>query len=100
MMEKNELKKELMKTKVMAEFSHYCAGNLYYKVWTAGGTYQFPIATVESSALPSSMLSAITEEVTLSSDLGSTWFHAQEKASLLWRWIDKAIDAGEFVKVN
>lgn len=98
-MEKNELKKELMKNKVMAMFSHYCAGNLYYKVQTSEGTYQFPIATVESAALPSSMLSAIMEEVTLSSDLGLTAFNAQEKAFMFWRWIDKAIDAGEYVKV-
>jgi hypothetical protein len=89
-MEKNELKKELMKTKVMAEFSHYCAGNLYYKFWTSEATYQFPIATIEKTY----------DVVELSSDLGTTAFNASEKASMLWRWIDKAIDKGEFQKVS
>jgi len=100
-MDKNELKKELIKTKVMAEFAHYCAGNLYYRVATQEGTFQFPIATVEpteAAYLPSKQMHV---DVThLSSDLGTTAFPAREKASMLWRWIDKAIDAGEFLKVN
>ena len=92
-MDKNELKKELMKTKVAAVFSHYCAGNLYYKVWTTEGTYQFPIATTEVIGFNYPMLQ-------LSTDLGTTAFNAEEKASMLWRWIDKAIDADELQKVQ
>ena len=107
-MEKNELKKELMKTKVMAEFTHYCAGNLYYKVWTAEGTYQFPIATIENIHSVSNVNGFTDMDgnvetydvVELSQDLGTTAFNAEEKASMLWRWIDKAIDADELQKVQ
>lgn len=99
-MEKNELKKELMKTKVMAEFSHYCAGNLYYKFWTTEGMYQFPIATTESMSVGHiDQHGNPVDSIKLSSDLGTTAFNAQEKASMLWRWIEKAIDAGELQKV-
>lgn len=42
-----EVKKELYKSKVMAKFSHYVSGNLYYKVELEEGMYQFPINTVE-----------------------------------------------------
>ncbi len=98
-MDKNELKKELFKTKVMAEFSHYCAGNLYYTVQTADGGYQFPIATVEKESNETSD-GELHVDMYLSTDLGTTAFNAQERASMLWRWIDKAIDGGEFVKVN
>ena len=97
-MEKNELKKELMKTKVMAEFSHYCAGNLYYKFWTSEATYQFTIATVEYSSKTDAE-GDFQVDMNLSSDLGTTAFNASEKASMLWRWIEKAIDAGELQKV-
>jgi len=107
-MEKNELKKELMKTKVMAEFSHYCAGNLYYKFWTSEATYQFPIATIENRHSVDNASGFVDMDgnvetydvVELSSDLGTTAFNASEKASMLWRWIEKAIDAGELQKVS
>lgn len=53
--------------------------------------HQFPISTVEDKDAPSQMK--------LSTDLGTTPFNASERASMLWRWIDKAIDAGEFVEM-
>ncbi len=46
-MDKNEVKKDLYKSKVNAKFSHYVSGNLYYTVELADGIYQFPIATIE-----------------------------------------------------
>jgi hypothetical protein len=104
-MEKNELKKELMKNKVEAEFSHYCAGNLYYRIVTSEGTYQFPIATVDNEkwAIEAGMSSndspPVFKSVRLSSDLGTTAFNTKERASMLWRWIDKAIDKGEYIKL-
>ncbi len=36
----------------------------------------------------------------LSSDLGTTSFYAEIKGSELSRWITKAIDKGEFIKVS
>lgn len=48
-----EVQKELMKSKVMAKFSHYTSGNMYYTVELESGVYQFPIGTVEKGALVS-----------------------------------------------
>lgn len=92
-MNKNEIKKDLYKSKNMAKFSHYSLGNLYYNVeLTSGGIYQFPIAVVESAndgAL----------NIQLSADLGSTDFGLEVKGSELNRWIAKAIDKEEFIKI-
>lgn len=98
-MEKNELKKQLMLQKTMANFGHYCAGNLYYCVMADGEMHQFPIATVEYKSHTSAEGEHIID-MELSADLGTTPFPASERASMLWRWIDKAIDAGEFIKLD
>ncbi len=89
-MESNEVKKELLKNKTVAKLSHYCAGNLYYQVQLEDVLYQFPISTIESEG----------EIISLSSDLGTTQFDSEIKASFLNRWIDKAIKSSEFIKVN
>jgi len=82
---KNEIKKDLYKSKNMASFSHYISGNLYYNIVVFGELYQFPISTY---TYPS-----------LSEDLGTTTFEAEMKGSELNRWIAKAIDKGEFIKI-
>jgi hypothetical protein len=100
-MDKNEVKKDLYKSKNMAKFSHYVSGNLYYTVELSDGTYQFPIATVEVRYFidgPSN--ESETEELILSEDLGTTTFYSEMKGSDLNRWISKAIDKGEFVKIK
>jgi hypothetical protein len=89
----NEIKKELLKSKVNANFSHYIAGNLYYVVTIEDGTYQFPIATVESA-------NDGHLNIKLSADLGTTAFESTIKASMLNRWIEKAIINDEFIKIN
>jgi hypothetical protein len=100
-MEKNEVKKDLYKSKNMAKFSHYVSGNLYYKVELSVGTYQFPIATVEEQIDEAIMGdNGIIELYTLSEDLGTTEFAAEIKGSDLNRWISKAIDKGEFIKLG
>ena len=88
MIDKNEVKKDLYKSKVNAKFAYYCHGNLYYNVETLGGLYQFSISTVD------------TEEGGLSVDLGTTPFNAEIKASDLNRWIAKAIDKDAFIKIG
>jgi hypothetical protein len=93
-MNANEVKKDLYKSKNMAKLSHYVSGNLYYTVELADGTYQFPIATVEYHPRPDYALRQI-----LSEDLGTTTFEAEMKGSDLNRWISKAIDKGEFIKI-
>lgn len=87
-----EIKKDLYKTKTMARFSHYMGGNLYYHVDLVDGTYQFPIATIESA-------NDGEFGVQLSSDLGTTSFYAEIRGSELSRWISKAIKNEAFIKL-
>jgi hypothetical protein len=104
MFDKNEIKKDLYKSKVMAQFSHYCHGKLYYKIVVMEELYQFPISTVEEGPTFNDDESGLSmyeiETVVLSSDLGTTEFGAEIKGSELNRWIAKAIDKGEFIKVG
>ena len=86
-MDKNEVKKELIKNKSVAVFDHYLAGNLYYNVEVLGKRYQFPISVFE------------TDGETLSHDLGITPFDEQIKASYLNRWVDKAIEKDLFIEI-
>ena len=91
-MNKNEVKKFLYKNKeLMAKFSHYISGNLYYTVALEDGIYQFPISTVDTIFGSS--------DYALSADLGTTSFDSEIKASFLNRWIDKAIGAEVFIKI-
>ena len=105
MFNKNEIKKELLKSKVMSKFSHYSNGKLYYNVQLNDGLYQFPISTIEEHIEYMSPENEGEDEIEiksikLSSDLGTTNFDAQIKASFLNRWIDKAIDSEEFIKIG
>ncbi len=96
-----EVKKELYISKVSAKFSHYTAGNLYYKIELSDGLYQFPIATVETDYMSPENEGEDEIEVTvLSADLGTTSFENEMKASDLNRWITKAIEKNEFVKIK
>jgi len=95
-MNKNDIKKELMLGKAPARFSHYCAGNLYYTVVLVEGKFQFPVPTVESVFDQD----ADTERTILSPDLGTTTFEKQMPGALLIRWISKAVDSGDFVKID
>jgi hypothetical protein len=96
-MDKNEVKKDLYKSKEMADFSHYISGNLYYNIKVGFDIYQFPIPTVEKVPYNAADESENTQ---LSSDLGTTTFGREMRGSHLIRWIDKAIDNGEFVMVE
>jgi hypothetical protein len=138
----NEIKKDLYKSKADAVFMYYSAGNLYYSVPLADGTYKFPISTVEEikeskvvkisieegnpivdidestqssnseSETESVHVSIDSEEplaltvftlttsVNLSSDLSTTPFESVMKGSLLIRWIQKAVESEDFVKIT
>ncbi len=87
---KNEVKKILYKTKVMAKFSHYVSGELFYTVEIEDNTYQFPIETIEKNE----------DIISLSSDLGTTTFSNEIRGSELNRWITKAIDKNLFIKIR
>lgn len=125
-MDKNKVKIELYKSKVMAKLSHYVSGNIYYTVQMEDGKYQFPIETVEDGPVsvnevyedkveyltaekgkfvsPGISTKTPATEVKytklLSSDLGTTSFYNEMKASELNRWIGKAIDKKEFIKIG
>ena len=95
-----EIKKELYKTKEMAKFSHYIAGNLYYTIVLWGVTYKFPISTIETDYIePFEEGEDEREIIVLSSDLGTTEFASEIRGSELARWIQKAIDSKEFLEV-
>ena len=95
-MNANEVKKDLYKSKNMAKLSHYISGNLYYTVELINGIYQFPISAVEQNKNEF----GIAIGLKLSSDLGTTPFESEMKGSDLNRWIVKAIDKGEFIKIG
>lgn len=91
-----EVKKDLFKSKAMAGFSHYTAGNLYYQVELADGVYQFPISTIE----PNENEFGVSLGLKLSEDLGTTTFNAEIRGSELSRWISKAIKNETFIKLG
>jgi hypothetical protein len=99
MIDKNEVKKDLYKSKNMAKFSHYVSGNLYYTVILTDGIYQFPIPVVEEIDRTGIKCECEPITVQLSEDLGTTTFDDEMKGSDLNRWIGKAIDKGEFIKI-
>ncbi len=103
-MEKNEVTKYLFKNKdLMAIFSHYSNGNLYYTVKIEDSIYQFPIETVEEGPTFNGDESRLSmyevSTIVLSSDLGTTKFDNEIKASYLNRWISKSIDKEDFIKI-
>jgi hypothetical protein len=97
MLDLTTIKKDLYKSKAMANFSHYCAGNLYYTVMIEDSKYQFPLETVEYEEYGSTFTQG---NMSLSSDLGTTSFGTEIKASELIRWIGKALEKGELIKVG
>jgi hypothetical protein len=102
-MNANEVKKELYKSKVNAKFSHYIAGNLYYTVELETGTYQFSLETVDVREVVDKGwdgIDDIPKKYSLSSDLGTTSFENEMKASDLNRWIVKAIESDNFIKIK
>ena len=99
----NEVKKDLYKTKANAVFSRYVAGNLYYKIVFMGDIYEFPISTVEIDYIephPDDEGRDEREIIVLSSDLGTTEFSSEMKGSELNRWIQKSIEKNEFIKIS
>jgi hypothetical protein len=100
MFNETEIKKDLFKSKAMAKFSHYIAGNLYYNIEVFGDTYEFPISTVEKVIETDSFEREEIQTLRLSSDLGTTRFESEIRGSELSRWISKAIKAETFIKLG
>jgi len=108
MIDKNEIKKDLYKSKNMATFSHYSFGKLFYTFDALGATFMFPIHVTERVDKSYNLKDGDGNDVDLhvknvmqfSADLGETNFGPSIKASDLNRWIAKAIDADELVKMT
>ena len=107
MIEINEIKKDLYKSKAMAKFSHYQKGKLFYEVEFLESKYQFPISTIQFDIkkikidLEDGTYGVDNIEVMdLSEDLGDTSFSNEIRGSELIRWIDKAIKNEEIKKVG
>ena len=98
----NEIKKELYRTKADAVLARYEKGNLYYNVEVNNGLYQFPISVVsctpEKLVVPTTAgtIEKSVEVMKLAEDLGSTPFTPVMPARHLNRWIEKAIEWGDF----
>jgi hypothetical protein len=84
------VKKEVIKSRVVANIKYYAAGNLYYTVKLESGLHQFPISTIEKEE----------DLIKLASDLGTTPFEAEMKGSYLNRWIERAIKNDEFIRIG
>ena len=74
--------KEIVKDGNQAYFTHACAGVLYYKVTINGSDYQFPVDMNDKE------------------DVGTATFPNQIKAITLMRYIRKAFESEEFIKLN
>jgi hypothetical protein len=99
MFNETEIKKDLFKSKAMAKFSHYIAGNLYYNIEIFGELYEFPISTVDFSFTELQEGNEV-RLYELSPDLGTTRFESKIRGSELARWISKAIKNETFIKLG
>lgn len=72
---------DIVRNENMAQFSHFCGGNLYYTVEVDGGTYLFNINTDPI-------------------EVGTATFSADVKAVTLMRWINKCLKSEEFIKIK
>jgi hypothetical protein len=99
----------------VAKLSHVIAGNMYYTVDTGDGIYQFPLKSFNSESgafFKMSTVSKTSPEInmnyipfeksvyTISEDIGTTTFNAEIKAMELMRWIRKAIENDELIKIG
>jgi|ERR1035437_854020 hypothetical protein len=100
---KTDIQKDLLKSKNIAMFSRYQAGNLYYHVVIFDDEFEFGIPVtenIEQYAPTSDFVSQVRlpDKTQLSTDLGNAPFDAQIKGAHLFRWIAKSFDAGELIK--
>jgi hypothetical protein len=91
-MTENEIKKDLYKSKEIATFVYYDGDThkMYYNITIFGNPYIFPISVIEKDdglLLPSS-------------DLKGAKFAVEIKGSDLNRWIIKAFNKGDLMRLN
>jgi hypothetical protein len=102
--DKNEIKKDLYKSKENAKLLYYepANGDLIYQVFALGKNYTFPIHTVEKTRFKAEFIeqeqgaSIYVDTIKLTDDLKGARFEPEIKGSTLIRWIQQAIEADEF----
>lgn len=97
------VKKELYKSKAMANFSRLEKGSIYYTIQLEDGLYEFPLHLEEEKTVKV----MIDEDVIASyqitrptADMKGASFGPEVKGSELNRWIAKAMKVGEFKKIG
>ena len=80
-MDRNTIRKELYKNDHQAMFMHVRDGKMYYELCVAGITYQLAMNINDD-------------------DMKGADFGREVSAKYLWRWINKGIDSGDFVKLS
>lgn len=114
-MDKNEIKKDLYKSKEMARLSHYDGdkGALMYHVRIGGKLHEFPIYVTEKGErvfeidkyeqafeAPIQTTLKLENVPQLANDLKGAKFFVEIKGSDLNRWIGKALDSGDLVALE
>ena len=66
----------------IARFSHYIDGNMYYVVTVGNDKYQFPVNVADKE------------------DVGTTTFLAEFRAVELMRYIRKAMETENFIRIK
>lgn len=98
-----ELKKEIMRSKAVANFNHYKEGKLYYDFEVPSGKYLVPVDVVAYQKIKVTDEDGNESEAEqisgLASDVGNGVFDSQMKASLLNLWVDKAIKNEKLAKI-
>ena len=104
----NEIKKDLYRTNTIAKFIHYDNGKLVYEVDILDSRYQFPISVVQDiyETVNQDMGDGLTVGkskkvgVKLADDLGGAIFGVDVEAKHLNRWISKAFENKELMKIS
>jgi len=97
------VKKELYKSKAMANFSRYENGVLYYTIQLEDGLYEVPLHLEEEVTLSTTANEEMVSEFTIkmpTADMKGASFGPEVKGSDLNRWIAKAMKTGEFKKIG
>jgi hypothetical protein len=103
-MDKNELKKDLYKSKAIAKLVFYdpANGDLIYSIEALGKIWNFPIHTISVVRSPFDFIEpnikvrVEVDTLILTDDLKGAKFGPEMKGSSLIRWIEQAIDKNEF----
>ncbi len=98
MIDKNEIKKDLYRTKAIAKLEYYNPenGDLIYNVEIFGQFHRFPIHTITKSVSGFNTFGDEVYSIALTDDLKGAKFEAEMSGSSLIRWIQQAIDNNEF----